>query len=254
MAVSANSIAFVIVSCDRYADLWDPFFYFFKRNWPDCPYKVYLITNNMDFKIDDVEIIKVGEDRSYSDNLSVALSYIREPWAILWLEDVFISEKVDTTRIEKMIKEAQSIPVGYLKISSDLPLSYTRGSSNGIGPLPKGVRYRSAVGLSLYQVETLRKLLIPNASAWDLDTSNISDGLSEPFYALTDISARNPPVKFVNAVIKGQWNWPAIPLLKKEGFDHIIAGRKRLSIAAYFYTRAFLLHNLMLRLARKDWY
>jgi hypothetical protein len=225
-----------------------------REYWSDCPYPVYLITNHKTYREPGVRVVNVGDDRSYSDNLRSALAHIEEPWVILWLEDVFISKPVDTKRLSAIIAKAQSVPVGYLKLSPDLPLSYEDYQGGEIGPIPKGVRYRSAVGLSLYHVETLKKLLIPNASAWDLDVSTISNQLEEPFYALTKKGARRPPIVWVNGVIKGRWNWPTIAFLKKEGFSESLKRRGRLGILGYVYIRLFMLHNLLFRTFRKYWY
>jgi len=254
MKSATESVAFVVVSCDRYADLWDPFFHCLDKYWSDCPYSVYLVTNHKDYDRPGVTVIKVGDDRSYSDNLRTAVSQLKESWVILWLEDVFISQPVDTRGLQIIIEAAQSINVGYLKLSADLPLSYEGGTPQGIGPIPKGVRYRSAVGLSLYHVETLKRLLIPNATAWELDTSTISNELDIPFYALTGQAARRPPIVWVNGVIKGRWNWPAITFLRKEGFAGLLNGRKRLDLKGYLYIQAFLLHNFVFRTLKKDWY
>lgn len=254
MKSASDPVAFVVVSCDRYADLWDPFFHCLDKYWPDCPYPVYLVTNHKDYDKYGVTVIKVGNDKSYSDNLQIAISQLEESWAILWLEDVFISKRVDTRRLQAIIEEAQSLGVGYLKLSADLPLSYEQGTQLGIGPIPKGVRYRSAVGLSLYQIETLEKLLIPNATAWELDTSKISNELDVPFYALTRTAASRPPIIWINGVIKGRWNWPTINFLRKEGFASLLKGRPRLDLKGYLYVQAFLLHNFLFRALKKDWY
>ena len=34
--------AILILSCDKFSDLWKPFFDLFWKYWPDCPYNVYL--------------------------------------------------------------------------------------------------------------------------------------------------------------------------------------------------------------------
>ena len=38
------SCAVVVCSCDKYSDLWDPYFELFKKFWADCPYPVFLNT------------------------------------------------------------------------------------------------------------------------------------------------------------------------------------------------------------------
>jgi hypothetical protein len=256
MPVNPNpdAVAFMVVSCDKYSDLWDPFFHSLRKYWPDCPYSVHLLANHKSYDAPGVTVVNVGEDRSYADNLRAAIDQIDEPWVILWLEDVFVSEPVDTQRFAAMIREAQSVPVGYLKLTSQLPLSYADEGGKEIGPLPKGVRYRSAIGLSLYRVETLRKLLVPGASAWDLDTSAMSDDMEEPFYALTPRAARRPPIVWTHGVIKGQWFWPAVPFLRREGFATVVGGRQRLSAKSYLYVRLYELRTVLYRTLRKYWY
>ena len=39
-----NKFAILIVSCDKYSDLWDPFFKLFFKFWPDCPFNIYLLS------------------------------------------------------------------------------------------------------------------------------------------------------------------------------------------------------------------
>lgn len=248
-----DSVGFVVVSCDRYADLWDAFFHCQRRYWPDLPYPVYLTTNHKDYDAPDVTVVKVGNDQCYADNIRAALEQVEEPWVILWLEDAFLSRRVDTARLARIVERAQAVPVGYLKLSTDLPLSYDYSFDREIGPIPKGIRYRSAVGLSLYHVDTLKKLLVPGASAWDLDVSAKSNELDEPFFALTSRAAWRPVIDYVNGVNKGRWNWFAVPFLKKQGFGHIINGRNRLGPMGGLYIIGFRMHNWAYRLARKYW-
>lgn len=250
----ANAVAFMVVSCDKYSDLWDPFFHCLRKYWPDCPYSVYLLTNHKSYDAPGVTVLNIGDDQSYSDNLRTGISQISEPWLIMFVEDAFIGERVDTRRFQSIIADAQSIPVGYLKITPDLPLSYEYEPGREIGPIPKGVRYRSAVGMALYKVETLEKLLTPGASAWDLDTSTISNEMDEPFYALTSQAARRPLMKWVHGVIKGRWTWEAIPFLKKEGFGDRLKGRERVGIKSILYVKLFKLHNFAFRAMKKHWY
>ena len=36
----------VVLSCDKYSDLWNPFFKLYNKYWQDNPFKTYLITEN----------------------------------------------------------------------------------------------------------------------------------------------------------------------------------------------------------------
>jgi len=246
-------VAFVVVSCDKYSDLWEPFFCSFNEYWSDCPFSVYLIANKKAYDRPGVHVIQVGEDRSYADNIRQALSSIREEWVILWLEDVMFFRTIDTNRVDSIVSDAQSIPVGYLKLGPDLPLSYEVSGDSEIAPLPKGIRYRSAVGTALYHVETLKKLLTPGASAWELDTSSLSNELHEPFYALTADAVRHPPIEWINTVNKGRWSWAGMRFLKRIGFGHLLSNRPRQTLRETMYIKSFLLFGFILRKLRIYW-
>jgi len=51
-----GKIAVLVVSCDKYADLWPPFFQLFLRFWPECPFSVYLISNQKGPAYHDVKL------------------------------------------------------------------------------------------------------------------------------------------------------------------------------------------------------
>ena len=53
-------LSVLVISCDRYADLWRPFFELFWRHWPDCQGPVYLGSNFTDYSDPRVQTIKVN--------------------------------------------------------------------------------------------------------------------------------------------------------------------------------------------------
>lgn len=64
-----NKFAILIVSCDKYSDLWNPFFKSFFRFWPDCPFDIYLLSNYKSIDMPQVNSLLIDEDISWSDNL-----------------------------------------------------------------------------------------------------------------------------------------------------------------------------------------
>jgi len=80
-----KSIAFLVLTCDKYADLWPMYFHFFNKNWPDCPYKKYFVTNHKSISESNFECIKIGNDESWSDNLTKALSVLKTKFEYLMI-------------------------------------------------------------------------------------------------------------------------------------------------------------------------
>lgn len=245
----SSEIAFLVVSCDKYSDLWEPFFILLNKYWPDISFKVYLLSNFKNFSWNEVNLLKIGEDVSYSDNLIKALEKISEKWIFLWLEDLFICEKVDDQRINKIINDFIKMNGGYLNVAPDMPISYENKKDLEIGYLPKGIRYRSAIGATLYKKTTLNKLLIKGASAWELDKSRISDSLEESFFALNKNSSKTPPIKYINVLIRGKWAWQSKVFLKFEGLQEILSNRRFETFFSFVYAKLYKFYlNLYKRL------
>jgi hypothetical protein len=245
--------AFVVVSCDKYSDLWEPFFQCLTKYWPDCPFDKYLISNYEGINYKDVKVLKIGEDKAYSDNILKALEALDYEWIILWLDDVFLSHPVSTNRLIKILETAKESEAGYLKLAADMPMSYQSDPSIEIGVLPKGIKYRSAIGCALYNYNTLSKLLTPNSSAWELDRSDLSDQLEEKFFAYTPATAKSPPIRYKHLLIKGQWLIGATSFLLREGFVELVRKRRVQSIFAFVYLNLYQARLFFFRVLRIYW-
>src|SRR5512139_519426 len=97
-------VAVLVVSCDDYSDLWNPFFENFWRNWPDCPYPVYLGANHRQYSDSKVRSILVGDDHGWGRGLRLMLDRIRSSRVILFLEDFLILQPVSSSQVEKMVQ------------------------------------------------------------------------------------------------------------------------------------------------------
>ncbi len=252
--INEREVVFLVVSCDRYSDLWTPFFTMMQKMWPDCPYRQYLMTNEKDFVFDGVTVIKTGPDVDYSSQVRRAVEQVDSRWLILWLEDCIISRPVDTARLHQIVSAACAAEAGYLKLSDDYPLSYDGDLASGTGLIPKNVRYRSAVGMSLYRRDVLFRLFPSGKSAWELDKSRESNAFTEDFYCLTLEEAKSAPIKYINTVIKGSWYLPAVPFLRRNGFRVLLQGRPRQTTLAYLAIVLFLARIAVLKRFRLHWF
>ena len=102
-----KKIALLVLSFDGYDDLWSIFIDLFNKNWPDCNFDKYLMTNHKDF-IDNQAInpfrpLKVGDDKSWSANLMTALDLLDNyEYVFLFMEDGFLIKKVNNSEILKV--------------------------------------------------------------------------------------------------------------------------------------------------------
>jgi len=248
-----SKVSFLIVSCDKYKDLWKPFFLTFFKFWSDCPYKIYLASNYSKFINEKVNNISFGDDKDYSNNLLTILNEIEEEWVILWFEDAFFTKHIDNSLIVNLINESVSKNINHLKLTVDYPLYYGDKNQN-FGPIPRGVKYRSALGMALYHKSTLNKILIPGQSAWQLDKSDAVDELDIEFHALNSNFRNKIPISIINSVIKGKWYREAPAFLRKIGLQEFIPNRVVQSIKDYIYIKLYLLRIEIYFIFKKYWY
>ena len=94
--MKSQDVTILFLSCDKYADLWDPLFYCFHKYWPKCPYPYYLGSNTKKARIKNVQTLLSGPDTDWSSSFRAILSQISTPYIFLWLDDIFPTDQVNT--------------------------------------------------------------------------------------------------------------------------------------------------------------
>ena len=237
-----KEVSILVVSCDRYADLWEPFFRCFFKYWPDCPYPVYLGTNYRKFDDDRVVSLDIGRDISYSDNLLAMLSRVDSPWVILWVEDRFLSHRVCSERISEVIGKAARLRAGYLKLISASPLVNDHMDGEEFGEIPKGAKYRACFTVGLWRKEVLERLLVPGETAWEIERngSRRSALFPERFLAYGRKFRSEAVIRDRHILMKGSILRDARPFLLREGLSAQLPGRTVQSIRDYLYYRSYV--------------
>jgi hypothetical protein len=203
-----NDIAVMVVSCDNYSDLWNPFFALFSRFWPDCPFKVYLLCNEKDFEFPSVNVIKLGQDKSWSDNVKLGISKIKEKYILLFIEDLFLVRSVDTGSLLRVCGKFIEVKGNYLRLVPTIKADKKHNEFFGV--VSPGTIYRTSTILSLWEKKVFYDLLSPHESAWDFETLGAlrSDNY-DSFYA-----SWKDYFTILNGVIKGKWERGAYNKIK----------------------------------------
>jgi hypothetical protein len=232
-----SDVAILVVSCDAYQDVWHPFFCLFFKNWSDCPYPVYLVSNNLHYEDIRVFPLRVGLDIDYSSNLIQALSQIQQDWVIFWVEDRPPITPINTDRLVNLIELAQSRNAGYLKLVTCNPPALV-SKEEEIGEITKGSRYCVSMTVALWRKTTLLKILKPGETAWDIEKRGgvqRSKEIEDRFYALPIDSISNPPIQDIHLISKGHLVWRGINALKRENLLHCLEKRPPLSFIQNSY-------------------
>ena len=179
-----NSISLIVSSCDSYSDLWIMFANTFNECFPEFSGEKWLLSNNKTFDYNGFSSLRVGEDISWSSNLSLALREITTEYVLLALDDLFLKEKVDNKLFEKVFYDFVSLNGNYLKMIV-APKSSVSSESIYFNVLEKGSLYRSTAVLTIWRVSVLKEILVDNESAWEFEEkSALRSDNYEGFYVV----------------------------------------------------------------------
>ena len=244
-----NNVAILICSYDGAEDLWLPLSETYERYWSDCPYKIYLGTNFKDPKINIFKTLKIGYERSWSDNILKCLQNIKEEYVILIFDDVFLYKTINTKDILKYTNIALEKEWDYLRLSPRP--KYDKSIGNNIGKISKNRLYRTSTAWSLFKKETLNNLLDINETAWDfeIDGSHRSDQYEEFYSVGTTI------LPYLNGVIKGKWVNSVYNFLLSNNFKVSDRNIKKMSfietlVYKFVLARSFIFEFLVPRFLR----
>ena len=98
-------VCYVIVSCQKYSDLWPVMVHSIERNWPEVVKDLFILTDNP--APSPVRLIVVDSDISWSDNLIFLTDQLGSVYShvFLMMEDGPFLEPVDHRRISKIFDE-----------------------------------------------------------------------------------------------------------------------------------------------------
>jgi hypothetical protein len=208
-------LSIVVVSCDRYADVWPVFFAAFRRYWPDCPYSVYLTSNTRSISEDDVISICTGPDQGWSNGLKSALMRVPTPYILALQEDFLLKARVSNSEIGRCLEALVQLDGAYLRLAPIPSPSIRIPSFPMIGEIPRGAPYRASNQAAIWRREVLLSLLRPGENPWEgeIRASVRSDSVPNGFF-----SCWVPVLNYEGhgAIVRGRWRRDAVQWCRSE--------------------------------------
>lgn len=224
------NIGIFIGSCDKYSDLWEPFFYFFKKYWSNCPFPVYLMSNT---KAHRYAIPLYTEGKSWTEEMRCALEQFPHDYLLYLQDDYFLTQEVNNSEFEELFSVIQKLKPAYFRLFPH------RGPKPGI-LISKDIQYLSKEELfacslqaAIWEKQALIGLLDQDENIWkfELLAGNRAKKLPQPFLSivwqwyLPRKERRYPINYFCTAIRKGKWREDAIDFCEQEGFDVTLINR-----------------------------
>lgn len=240
-----NKCAIFVSSCDAFRDAWEPFFKLFFRYWPDCPFPVYLIANQLAYGDKRVETIKLYPDNGWATNMAEALDKFSYPYIIYFQEDYFLKRKVDTKRILNLLDILIKEKAACLRLWPSPAPDKDFKNYRDIGQISENSPYRVSLQAAVWNTAIFKKLLVRGETGRDMEFlgSERSKEIKNPFLSVVKskyFKINNNPAMdyFCTGIVKGKWNYGVINFFRKQGIE--IKGSKRGVEAKKRYRARFL--------------
>ncbi|MEO8440692.1 MAG: hypothetical protein ABI540_10795 [Spartobacteria bacterium] len=226
-----SSVAVVVSSCDAFFDAWRPFHAFLEKFWGDCPFEVWLLTNQIAVRSTWLRPIRVGEDRGWSSNLILALEQIRHPYILYFQEDYFLTAPVERAQLARDFTEVMEMGADSLCFRSRSKFDAAFQPLNErYGIVPRASDGRTRCQVTLWKRNALQSILREGETAWNFEARG-SDRTRE-MQILSYCSRENAPIRYLmSAISRSLWMPEAIALCGAHGvqiepfFRPVDAGR-----------------------------
>ncbi len=216
-----NDMSVLVISCDKYSQMWKPFFALLDTHWPSLKNEhtnvpIYLVASKQHFYHPRVQMINIPNEVSWSDNLRVALDKIHSKYILVFLDDYWLKATVDEARLAELLNLMRSHDAAYMQLYPDTQeknLSRVVTGVSGVRHKGKFQKYRASLQLAIWETNALRQILRSGESAWDFEmaASIRSSGYPKDFYTLQS----NPPILYLNASNQGHITPEALDIAKK---------------------------------------
>lgn len=213
----SENTAVIMITCQKFKQLWGPFFILLDKYWSDCYYKKYMITDFGGY--DGVENIELKKDYGFSSNLIYAFDKIKENKIIYFQEDYLATGPFNNKRIKNYDNYMNDKNIGCLRLVPCPGPSQEYDEEKTLGILRKGDAYRVSTQTAIWKKETLLSILKHGESGQQFETlgTKRSEDLSEQF--LSVFRGESPTPYYITAIVRGVWQEEAIELLKKENIS-----------------------------------
>lgn len=157
----------LIYSCDKYSDVWGPFFTLFFKYW-DCPYQVYLAAETEQCLLPEVKTINT--EGTWTERMQRAVREIPTKYVIGMCEDMFFRREVRQDIINNCIAYMQMDDlIGCFNFEKEYEpgINLTKSNYLDFGLKPSGDHFQKSCQPTLWRKYYLEMLLEGKMNAWE---------------------------------------------------------------------------------------
>jgi len=214
-----NDTSILVLSCDAYEDLWEPFFTLKSRYW-NCDYKTYIATETKlcEYAIALRHNYPISQ---WTTRIRKSLEEIPTKYVIVMCDDFFIRKKVRTDIIENCIYEMKDDIACFSFEQEYAPTLLSKFF--GFRLKPQNSEYLNTCQATLWDREKLIERLQDEQNPWEWEEAKVNSPYKH-FVSLYDgewiIDYGHDYFGKWSGVCKGKWvREDVVPLFEKENIE-----------------------------------
>jgi hypothetical protein len=214
-----KKIPFLVLSSDKYSDLWDSFYECFKKKFPK-DVKIYFGSNSKPNTNPNVLPILSGPDKNWSESFKKILDQIDEEYLVVILEDLFFFKETSEDRWSEIEDFCINNKVNYFRYFFFQGHDLVK-NKNICSNLDFRIPFRLTV-CGIWKKSTLQSLLINGETAWEFEIMGSYRARDlEGFY-----TTNYPVLNCKNMVEKGMWIPKSVKWAKNNDINLDLSARK----------------------------
>lgn len=251
-----SDVAVLINTWDGYADAWPMMSHSLQKYWPDCPWPIYWMCNELEppmgtpIRISEREI---GQKLSWGEMMQLALQEMPCGHFLFLHEDYWLVEPVNTDRLLYHLEAVKLVGLDHLQLVDSANVMKIGAWPLYVGlrdddvdlwihPVMKNSDYRTSNQASLWRTqayfEILGELLIctGDVSPWDFEVTGSQQSLGHS--CATILGPARWPLKYVyrhlpdydaEPIVKGRWTQAAVQYCETEGLPYSFEAGERVA-------------------------
>ena len=215
----------LVCSCDKYADLLEPFAALWRKYWSDCPFETVLVTETKpEQALCFNRVVACGKGGNWCSRLVEALETISTPYVLMLCDDYYLASPVDTEGVLRRLGQAKSCDAANMRLVPN-PVPGLRNSmpaEGGLFEYRKNTAYCISTLAGIWNCEFLRGLARGKSSIWEFERYGSFEVGDERRPLLVTPTKEFP---FLDAVHKGHWEEFGVKCLADNGIAYDFSKR-----------------------------
>ncbi|CAN5510835.1 hypothetical protein BH20VER1_BH20VER1_03340 [soil metagenome] len=210
-------VAIVVSSYDGFFDAWRPFAFFFRKFWPQCPFPVHLITNELEVRSSFIRGIRVGADHGWASNMQRALQHIRAPYILYLQEDYFLTAPVHEEQLARDFTFAmEQNAASFCFFDLALLEAEFQPQEPPFAVVPEQSKGRTRLQTTLWKRDVFESLLRPGENAWHMEARG-SERTRDLLMFSYGPNESSPIQYLMSGIVRGLWTPEAVAHCRAHG-------------------------------------